>query len=148
MSSLAYINIIYHSSREISVLEILEMYLANGWSLNDNGHISFRPLGDRDDFNWVQLRLGQIQELKDIIRNKVTANEDPAVVLVLKELEVGAATTFYPKDRRINFLLDIGKKTHPELPHWTDVSWYLPRILNPLLVSGLIIGQVDFTEIS
>lgn len=147
MSSLAVINIIYHSSRDISILEILEMYLANGWNLNDNGHISFRPLGDKDDFNWMRLRLDQIQELKGIVRDKVIAGEDPAVVLVLNDLEVGAATTFYPKDKRINFLLDIGKKTHPELPHWTDVSWYLPRILKPLLVSGLIIGQVDFTEI-
>jgi hypothetical protein len=148
MSSLAYIDITYHSNREIFVLEILELYLANGWNLNDNGHISLRPLGDKDDFDWIQLQLDQIAEVKEIIRNKVTADEDPAVVLVMNHEEVGAATTFYPKDRRINFLLDIGKKTHPELPHWTDVSWYLPPIFRPLLVGGLIVSQVKFTEIS
>lgn len=148
MSSLAYIDITYHSHREVSVLEILEMYLANDWNLNDNGHISIRPLGDKDDFNWIQLQLEQMRELRDIIRNKVIADEDPAVVLVMNRMEVGAAVTFYPKNHRINFLLDIGKKMHPELPAWTDVSWYLPSICKPLLAGGLIVSQVEFTEIS
>lgn len=148
MSSLSYIDITYHSHTEVSVLEILKMYLANGWNLNDNGHISLRPLGDKDDFKWIQLQLDQMGELSDIIRDKVIAYEYPAVVLVMNKVEVGAVATFFPKKKRINFLLDIRKKTHPELPHWTDVSWYLPPILRPLQAGGLIVSQVEFTEIS
>jgi len=147
MSSIAYIDITYHSLQEVLVPEILEMYLTNGWSLNDQGHISLRSLGDKDDFNWIQLRQDQTYELMDILQKKIIADEDPAVVLMLSGMEIGSAITFYPKHKRISFLLDVGRKIHPELPRWTDVSWYLPLVIKPLLAGGLAISQLEFTEI-
>ena len=58
------------------------MYISNGWSLNDFGHITLRLLGDKDDFSWMQLGIGQIEELYKIITKKVAVSEDPSVVLM------------------------------------------------------------------
>jgi hypothetical protein len=142
MSHTVSIDVIYHTVTSYPVPEIIEMYISNGWNLNDFGHISLRALGDKDDYNWIELELGQVVELYEIIRHKVEANEDPAVVLMLNEIEVGAVTTFFPKENRINFLLMIGRKKHPDLPEWTDISWYIPKVIKPLLASGIIIEQI------
>jgi|WetSurMetagenome_2_1015567.scaffolds.fasta_scaffold744180_2 hypothetical protein len=142
MSHTISINVIYHTAINYPVPEIIEMYISNGWNMNDFGHISLRALGDKDDYDWIELQLGQVDELYKVISKKVEANEDPAVVLMLNEIEVGAVTTFFPKENRINFLLMIGRKKHPELPEWTDISWYIPKLIKPLLASGIVIEQI------
>jgi hypothetical protein len=148
MSHLSVIDVYYSKTKEVTVPEIIDMYVQNGWTLDYFGHISLRPLGDKDDFDWIQLELNQVSELYGIIRKKVEAGEDPAVILMLKNTGVGAVTTFYPKERRIDFLLDFGRKTHPELAAWIDVSWYLPPIFKPLFVSGFGVSQIEFTEMA
>jgi hypothetical protein len=146
MSNLAVLELSYESPKKISVPDIVAFYLKSGWNLNDFGNISLRPLGDKDDFNWVKLGLNQETELFDIIQKKVEANEDPAVVLMLDEMEVGVVTTFFPKERRINFLLNIGRKTLQELPSWTDINWYLIHVSRPLLENGIIVSKVEYSE--
>lgn len=125
---------------------MLDLYLQYGWSLNSDGKIWLRSLGDKDDFDWGPLGLDQVNELYDILRKKAEVGEDPAVHLLWKDTGVGALTTFNLKECSIVFLLVLGSKRHPELPEWTDVSWYLPRILNPLLTNGIAVGQIEFTD--
>jgi hypothetical protein len=149
MSHNASLNVyFYHAHKDFFIPEIIQMYLANGWNLNDYGHISLRALGDRDRYEWIRLRLDQVEELFEIIRRKVEAKEDPAVVLTWKDDEVGAVTTYFPQEKRINFLLMINRKNHPELPEWTDISWYLPPIIKPLITNGFAITQIEFFEMA
>lgn len=105
MSHVASIDVHFDTSNDISVPAIIGMYVSNGWSLNDFGHISLRPLGDKDDFYWIQLELDQLEELYRIIRKKVEASEDPAVVLRWDETETEVVATFFPKEKKIDFLL-------------------------------------------
>ncbi|MHC1730430.1 MAG: hypothetical protein AB9888_00130 [Bacteroidales bacterium] len=146
MSHIASINVHYETSLDISVPEIIDMFISKGWSLNDFGHISLRPLGDKDDFSWVQLELDQKEELYRIIEKKVEVSEDPAVVLMWGETETGAVTTFFPNEKRINFLLMSGRIRYSEMSDWTDVSWYLPHILRALETNSLGVSQIEFTE--
>ena len=146
MSHIASITIDYGTIGKITVPELIEMYIQNGWNLNDFGHIALRPLGDIDDFNWVTLELNQKEELYKIIRQKVEANEDPAVVLMLNNTGTGAVTTFFPKKNKMDFLLMFGRKRHPELPDWTDFNWYLPYILKPLNVNKLGADSIEFLD--
>jgi hypothetical protein len=146
MSHIASIDVHYETMEDISVPEIIDMFISKGWSLNVSGHISLRPLGDKDDFSWIQLQLDQIKELYRIITKKVEVSEDPAIVLMWGETETGAVTTFFPNEKRINFLLMSGRKRHSEMPDWTDVSWYLPHIFRPLEANHVGISQIEFTE--
>jgi len=146
MSHTASIDVNYHTLQKLSVPEIIKIYISNGWNLNDYGHISLRPLGDKDDFSWIELKLGQEDKLFKIIMKKIEANEDPALVLMLDRTEIGSVTTFFPGEMRINFLLMINRKVHSELPNWTDISWYLPYIVKPLLINGIAINEIAFLE--
>jgi hypothetical protein len=146
MSHLAAFYVHYNANRSLSVIEIIKMYISQGWNLNDYGHISFRPLGDKDSYDWTTMGLDQVKELYEIIRKKIEADEDPALVLMWKKTNVGVLTTFFPKEKRIGFLLDINRKVYPKLPGWTDISWYLAPILNPLLANKVGVEKIEFSD--
>ena len=43
-----------------SPTDIIKMLLDGGWTLNDNGGISYLPVGDNDDFDWIlQTKISQ-----------------------------------------------------------------------------------------
>jgi hypothetical protein len=54
MSHAAGIHIIL-SSHMKSTVALVEILLNNGWSVNDHNHISYLPLGDKDEFNWAHV---------------------------------------------------------------------------------------------
>lgn len=146
MSHIATFDIYYETSREFSVAEIIDIYLSNGWNIDDFGRISLRPLGDKDDFDWVELKLDQKNELYEIIRKKVEGHEDPAIVMRLDNTEDAIVTTFFPREKRINFLLMGRSIRHPELADWTDFNWYISFIYNPLVENGIGVSQMKFSE--
>ena len=146
MSHIATFDIYYETHQESSVPEIIEMYLSNGWNFDDFGRISLRPLGDKDNFDWIELKLDQKNELYEIIRKKVEANENPAIVMRLNHTEDSIVTTFFPREKRINFLLMGRKNRHPELADWTDINWYIVFIYKPLVENGVGVSQIMFSE--
>lgn len=146
MSHIATFDISYETNHDFSVPEIIEMYLSNGWSIDDYGRISLRPLGDKDDFDWIELKLDQKNELYEIIRNKVEANEDPAIVMRLSNTEDSIVTTFFPRQKRIHFLLMGRRNRHPELSDWTNTNWYITYIYKPLVENGVGVSQIEFSE--
>jgi hypothetical protein len=146
MSHLATFDIYYETSHDLPVSEIIEMYLSNGWNLDDFGRISLRPLGDKDDFDWIDLKLDQKNELYEIIRKKVEVNEDPALVMRLSDTDDSIVITFFPREKRINFLLMGHRNRNPVLTDWTDINWYLPFIFKPLAANGVGVSQIMFSE--
>lgn len=146
MSHITTFDIYYETSQELSVSEIIDMYLSKGWNLDDFGRISLRPLGDKNDFDWIELKLDQKNELYDIIRKKVEVKEDPAIAMRLSNTEDSIVTTFFPREKRINFLLMGPRSRHPELTDWTDINWYIVFIYKPLVENGVGVSQIKFSE--
>jgi hypothetical protein len=146
MSRLVTFEIYFEAYQDFSIPEIIEMYLSNGWCLDDFGRISLRPLGDKDDFDWVELKLDQKNVLYEIIRKKVEVNEDPAIVLRLSNTEDSIVTTFFPREKRINFLLMGKRSRHPELHDWTDINWYIVYIYKPLVENGVGVSRIKYSE--
>jgi hypothetical protein len=146
MSHTATFDIYYETNHDFSVSEIIEMYLSNGWIIDDYGRISLRPLGDKDDFAWIELKLDQKNELHEIIRKKVEVNEDPAIVMRLGNTEDSIVTTFFPREKRIHFLLMGRRNRHPELSDWTDVNRYIVFMYKPLVENGVGVSQIEFSE--
>lgn len=146
MSHIATFDIYYETYQEITVSQLIELYLSNGWKLDDFGRISLRPLGDKDDFNWIELKLDQKKELFEIIRKKVEVNEDPAIVMRMNNTEDSIVTTFFPREKRIHFLLMGRRNRHPELTDWTDINSYIVYIYKPLVENGIGVSQIEFSE--
>jgi hypothetical protein len=146
MSHTATFDIYYETYQDFSVSEIIEMYLSYGWNLDDYGRISLRPLGDKDDFDWIELKLDQKKELYEIIKKKVEVNEAPAIVMRLNNTEDSIVTTFFPREKRIHFLLMGRRNRHPELTDWTNINWYIVYFYKPLVENGVGVSQIEFSE--
>ena len=69
MSHAAGINITIFPSTK-SILELIEVFLNNGWSVQDHGHISYLPLGDEDAFNWQHMALAAWPKIVEILKQK------------------------------------------------------------------------------
>ena len=81
MSHAAGINIPISSSTK-SILELIEVFLNNGWSVKDHGHISYLPLGDEDAFNWQHIAMAAWPK----ISNRSAKSKYTLFVLTVSEM--------------------------------------------------------------
>lgn len=146
MSHTTTFDVYYETIKEITVEEIIETYLSYGWSIDKFGYISLRPLGDKDDFGWVELKNDQRNQLYKIIGQKVNAGEEPAIALTWEDTDESVVFTFSPREKRINYLLMGNTTRHPDLSGFTDVNRYLVLFYEPLLAKGIDISLIKFSE--
>jgi hypothetical protein len=128
----------------ISALEALTGLLASGWSLDDHGQINMLPLGDTDQSNWTGLNLEERERAFDIIGQKEVAEEVIGITLSWPANGIGVNAHFRP-DGTIWFSLLINLRTL-EKSEVTDVSWYLRRIIPPLVASGARIERIGWDQ--
>ena len=69
MSHAAGINISMSSNTK-STIELIEILLNNDWSVKDQGHISYLPLGDEDAFNWQHVAIPSWPKIVEILKQK------------------------------------------------------------------------------
>ena len=73
MSHTAGANITISSSTK-SAVELIEVLLNNGWSVNDHGHISYLPFGDEDTFNWQHVALESWPKIVETLKQNHRAD--------------------------------------------------------------------------
>lgn len=144
MSHITTFDICYETRNKVSIREIIDLYLSFGWSIDQHGYISIRPLGDKDDFDWIDLRDEKKNEFDEIFRMKIEAGEDPAVAMTWGTEDF--VFTFFPNENRINCLLMSQKVRHPEVSDIVDVNRYLALLYKPLQVEGVGVSMVQFSE--
>jgi hypothetical protein len=114
-------------------LDIIEILLEFGWTLNDYGGISYLPLGDVDAFNWQTQQQMTFEELKKIITSKQQTNEVVGIVMTWKDTLIGCTFLL-----RKNSILSIGLGVDRQIKELnknyqiTDFNWYLEKLLLPL----------------
>jgi hypothetical protein len=128
----------------VSSLETLTALLDFGWSLDDHGQITILPLGDKEEFNWTRLSLSEKDKAFEIIRLKEIAGEIIGLTLTWAGSDVGV-NVLLDKGEKITFSLLINRKSL-ESCEFTDVSWYLGKIIPPLLSRKMSVTQISWTE--
>ena len=117
----------------LSGLTVLKTLMNAGWTLNDQGKISYLPLGDKDDFDWhIQENLS-FEELKGILTAKEKAKEAIGVIVTWQDTGIGG-TVMFRLDNNLSFGLDINRKEILLQNNYavTDFQWYLEKLLPPL----------------
>jgi hypothetical protein len=145
MSHTAGINIILSSSTK-SILELIEVFLNNGWSVKDHGHISYLPLGDEDAFNWQHIALAAWPKTVEILKKKEKNRELIGLVMTWKEANTGGEFLFFPDGQRLAVSWSVNRKALKHCADFTDHSWYLIRTLAPLLKEGIVIESVQCSD--
>jgi hypothetical protein len=135
------INILLNDS-PINVVEIINKLIDFGWSLNDNGQISYLPLGDNDDFNWIRENISK-EKLMNILIKKESQNELIGIAMTWNTSEIGGEFLFWGRGE-ISINLNINKKLQNNL--FTDVNWYLEKLIIAFIDMGLKIEKYTYQE--
>jgi hypothetical protein len=128
-----------------TIYDVLEALLSNGWSMENNGHISILPLGDRGEHSWVDLELSEQNNVLDIIKEKEKRGEAIGVTLTWKDSNVGVDFLVFTKDT-ILFSLTINRKLLAS-SGFSDVSWYLEKIIPAITSCGVTIINTRWKEL-
>jgi hypothetical protein len=121
--------------------EILSLLLQAGWGYDYHGEITYLPVGDNEMFNWSTEPLDGWSRVESVIATKVQNNEPVGLGLAWKDSKIGG--TFYVKPQgEMMVILDADRPRLEGCDDFTDVSWYLSRILRPLIAGGIPIQFV------
>ena len=113
---------------KISWMEIIQLLLENGWSLNDHGEMAYLPLHDNGMYNWQRESINEAKLVKTLIE-KENAKELLGVCITWKDTNIGGSLLTL-SDEEVLFSININRKTIQicESDLMTDVNWYLVKI--------------------
>jgi hypothetical protein len=136
---------IAENKTKIAIRKIVEYFLDFGWSLNDDGKVTYLPSGD-EDFDWRSESI-QYDTLIKIFEAKERNKETIGIILTWKETGVGGQFLFWENgDFSVNLNVNRKMIEYEGTYNSTDVSWYLIRLLPALLKSEVIIENITFQE--
>jgi hypothetical protein len=142
MSHAAGIHIAF-STRVKNTVALLELWLNHGWSFNDHNHISYLPLGDKDEFNWQHAMLASWSDIAEILKKKDESHELIGLVMTWKETAIGGEFLVFPDGKRLSINWNVNRRTLKYWMNFTDHSWYISRILPPLLKEHIEIETIQ-----
>ena len=129
-----------------SIVDIVKGLINNGWKLNDNGKVSYLPVGDSDDYNWVTDSIS-IDELMNILDEKERRNESIGVSLTWGDTNIGGTLLIWDKES-LSFNLSINRKMIDKSSIGvTDVSWYLGKLISGLISERLKVVSFSFQQL-
>lgn len=131
-------------SSNLPTYKIIDYYLDSEWSLDCQEEICLLPLGDKNDNNWTSLKTTEIEKVFNTFRKKSDAHETIGISLIWKGTDIGVNAHFY-SDNSILFSIAINRKVL-ENTEFTDVSWYLPKILMPLTKRNIVVEFIEWRE--
>lgn len=116
-----------------TVIDLFECLINNGWNYSCNGKITYLPVGDHGDYDW-QCHQMSVNQLREIMKEKLLHNEVIGITMTWENTEIGGDFLFWPDG---NLSLIVNKNRKILINQFTDVSWYISRIL-PVFNTGNI----------
>jgi hypothetical protein len=128
----------------IDPMLVIDRLLNEGWSFNDGDHITYLPLGDSDDFDWQWANLEEWKSVYEVLKYKASKDESIGLAISWKETKIGGELVIWSNKNSISFILNTNRKNIEKLRHkTTDYSWYLERILAPIIALGIRIEKIN-----
>jgi len=129
-----------------SILDVINMMLNNNWKIENEGKISYLPLGDNGLYDWTENVITENQ-LKQIVRQKELEKETIGVIFYWENTDIGVSMLVL-QDNQITFNLNINRVQIESLKFMkvTDVNWYLNRIIPCLNTEKFKVQDVKFHQ--
>ncbi|WP_339307092.1 hypothetical protein [Paenibacillus sp. FSL R5-0519] len=130
-------------SKKISRMTILRKLEDFGWSYNDQGKVTYLPIGDDDEFNWQRKSIPP-EELLKILVIKDNQRELIGVAMTWKDTDVGG-TFLIEENGTILMSPDINRKVLDVESYnkITDVNWYVTKLIP---VFGQLFESISYNE--
>jgi len=113
----------------LSRVEIVQSFLAFGWTLNDGGGVSYLPVGDDDEFDWLTANINH-DEVLEVLKKKEMLGELIGISMTWKESGIGG-DFLLRSDGAISVILTKNIKRVIETG-FADVNWYINKVITPL----------------
>ncbi|MEC0124145.1 hypothetical protein [Paenibacillus pabuli] len=130
-------------SKQISRMTILRKLEDFGWTYNDQGKVTYLPIGDEDDFDWQHKSI-PLEELLKILVIKDNQRELIGVVMTWKDTDEGG-TFLIEENGTIIISPDINRKVLDieSYNKITDVNWYITKLIPAF---GQLYESISFNE--
>ncbi|MEK4367583.1 hypothetical protein [Paenibacillus sp. FSL R5-0473] len=130
-------------SKQISRMSILRKLEDFGWSYNDQGKVTYLPIGDDNYFNWQNKSI-PLEELLKILVIKDNQKELIGVAMTWKDTDVGG-TFLIEENGTILMSPDINRKVLDVESYnsITDVNWYVTKLIP---VFGQLFESISYNE--
>ncbi|MDS0526552.1 hypothetical protein NNC19_12745 [Clostridium sp. SHJSY1] len=135
-----------NNNEKISAKKLISILISDKWRLQDNGKISYLPLGDDDDFDWQYDEIS-INELMDIVDKKEERREVIGLIMLWDTTEIGVNLLIH-SELELSFSCSINRKKLNNLDNRsiTDVNWYVEKIIPLLQKNNYIVESFSFEE--
>lgn len=130
--------------KQMEPLSIIEELLKLGWTYNDNNQVTYLPIGDAGMYNWQSVPLNEWKRIKEIIAKKIKLNETVGLVLTWENTQIGGDFHFMPLKDSLSITWSVNRKKLKG--GYTDHSWYIPKVLNPIRSRGFNIEVFECND--
>lgn len=148
MSVSSYLDIILvkTDNEKFSTLELIKNFLKYGWILEYDSEMTYLPVGDINDFNWISEKM-KLETLVAILKEKESKGEFLGVCMTWKDTKIGGSFLIYDSGK-ISISLIIDRKTFLTENNFkiTDINWYLMKILPILDKKNFVIESFSYEE--
>ncbi len=147
MGAFAGITIIYVAG-QCSQTEMLDHLIAYGWTPFTEGIFAYRPLGDKDMYDWQIKPQSAWLEVYDLFEQKIAYAETASVRLYWQGTERAGSFHFEQFTNQYGVFDRLWTDWDDPTPKleqcgWvTDQGWYLERIIPAFLTNGIFIEHV------
>jgi hypothetical protein len=132
------------TTRATGFSAVLDALLGGGWKLRDIKGVSFLEEDDLDGSSWRVFDLSVTRrEVLEIVRRRDDHDLPGGVVLLFGDEEIGG-NFLWTGQRTLIVSPTVNRKLLPS--GWSDVNWYLDRLVAPLEFSGFRLESIEFHE--
>lgn len=124
-------------------VRIIEALLDYGWSIENEGFVSYLPYGDKEDFEWVLEKISRHVFFNEIAK-KERAGELIGVVLFWGASGIGG-DLLIQKNGVVSFAASINR-VELRGSSITDASWYIERLLFAFTARDFAIESYVFSH--
>lgn len=147
------IDIIKRKESDLSATDLIESFIAAGWSLfSENSTIIFTDTNDIDDYNYLSKHIEK-NEYYDIVRKKQNNGEPIAFALFRSEnhhkYRIDIIIIPRLEDSRFKVAISPSDGTRKMLsaePKILDVNWYLIRVIPYLTSEKMVVENFSYSQ--
>lgn len=130
----------------ITPSELIRKLLEFGWTLNDNGKMSYLPVGDEGEYDWKEADIC-LSSIIEIIEKKEKLGETIGIVITWGDTGIGGSLLIW-SSQEISLNLSINRKVFGDINSTkiTDVNWYSTKLLPALYQNDILVETFTFQE--
>lgn len=146
MSKIISMNILFHDNINLNIRNLLEVLKNNGWSFIHKGKVNYLPIGDNDDYEWVNEEISA-NDVLDLLTIKEEKGEKNGISLYWDDSNIGVNLLVHSANE-ISFDLCYNLKEccTEENSNITDINWYYCKLIMCFIKANYPILEVQYSE--